>query len=139
MTAPVIINGSRTGTSNTLVLTKPIGVVEGDTMVAFTDGYRRYGLNPLGGDDEGNSRAMRARAAEKAGERGSEGALQRVAERLIAHFLPAFVFGNVAYEDSVYWVDLRLPQPPLRMARMPALAEPSQRFFKPPASISKPV
>lgn len=54
-----------------------------------------------------------------------------VAERLIAHFLPAFVFGNVAHEDSVYWVDLRLPQPPLRMARMPALAEPSQRFFKP--------
>ena len=55
-----------------------------DTLVAFTDGYRRYGLNPLGGDDEGNSRAMRARAAEKAGDRGSEGALQRVAERLIA-------------------------------------------------------
>jgi len=54
-----------------------------------------------------------------------------LAERLIAHFLPAFVFGPVAHEDSVYWVDLTLAQPPLRMARMPALAAASQRFFKP--------
>ncbi|MGE5470141.1 MAG: hypothetical protein ACM3X0_05025 [Bacteroidota bacterium] len=54
-----------------------------------------------------------------------------LAERLIAHFLPLFVFGSVAEDDSVYWVDLRLPQPPLRLARMPAQAAPSQRFFKP--------
>lgn len=54
-----------------------------------------------------------------------------LAERLIAHFLPSFVFGNTAQEDSVYWVDLNLPQPPLRLARMPAEAAPSQRFFKP--------
>jgi len=54
-----------------------------------------------------------------------------LAERLIAHFLPAFVFGPVAHEDSVYWVDLALAQPPLRLARMPALAAVSQRFFKP--------
>lgn len=57
-----------------------------------------------------------------------------LAERLIAHFLPAFVFGDVAQEDSVYWVDLKLAQPPLRLARMPALAAPSQRFFKPGAA-----
>lgn len=54
-----------------------------------------------------------------------------VAERLIVHFLPAFVFGSVVHEDSVYWVDLALPQPPRRLARMPAQAAPSQRFFKP--------
>lgn len=54
-----------------------------------------------------------------------------LAERLIAHFLPGFSFGNVAQEDSVYWVDLQLAQPPLRLARMPAQAAPSQRFFKP--------
>lgn len=54
-----------------------------------------------------------------------------LAERLIVHFLPSFVFGNIAQEDSVYWVDLHLAQPPLRLARMPARAEASQRFFKP--------
>ena len=57
-----------------------------------------------------------------------------LAERLIAHYLPAFIFGPTAHEDSVYWVDLSLPQPPLRMARMPVLAAPSQRFFKPGAA-----
>lgn len=54
-----------------------------------------------------------------------------VAERLIAHFLPAFVFSARAEPDSVYWLDLDLPQPPLRLARMPKEAAPSQRFFKP--------
>lgn len=54
-----------------------------------------------------------------------------VAERLIAHFLPSFVFGGEAQPDSVYWVDLQQPQAPLRLARMPAEARPSQRFFKP--------
>ena len=57
-----------------------------------------------------------------------------MAERLIAHYLPAFIFGPAVHEDSVYWVDLSLPQPPLRMARMPANAAPSQRFFKPGAA-----
>lgn len=52
-------------------------------------------------------------------------------EHLIAHFLPGFVFTRAAQEDSVYWVDLTLAQVPLRMARMPALASASQRFFKP--------
>lgn len=54
-----------------------------------------------------------------------------LAEKLIAHFLPAFSFGSVAHEDSVYWVDLSLAQPPMRLARMPAQAAASQRFFKP--------
>lgn len=57
-----------------------------------------------------------------------------LAERLIAHYLPAFIFGPAVHEDSVYWVDLSQPQPPLRMARMPAQAAPSQRFFKPGAA-----
>ena len=54
-----------------------------------------------------------------------------LAERLIAHFLPGFVFSAVAEHDCVYWVDLELSQPPLRLARMPDQAMPTQRFFKP--------
>lgn len=54
-----------------------------------------------------------------------------LAERLIEHFLGGFVFTAIAEHDCVYWVDLQLAQPPLRLARMPAAAVPSQRFFKP--------
>jgi hypothetical protein len=54
-----------------------------------------------------------------------------VAERLISHFLPGFVFTARAEIDSVYWLDLNLPQAPMRLARMPAAAAASQRFFKP--------
>lgn len=54
-----------------------------------------------------------------------------VAEALIGHFLPSFVFGNRALADSVYWSDLALAQPPLRLARMPAQAALTQRFLKP--------
>lgn len=54
-----------------------------------------------------------------------------LAEYLIAHFLSGFVFTVEAQIDSVYWVDLKLAQAPLRMARMPAQAEPTQRFLKP--------
>lgn len=57
-----------------------------------------------------------------------------VAERLIAHFLPGFVFTAKALIDSVYWVDLKLAQPPLRLARMPVQAETTQRFIKPGAA-----
>lgn len=57
-----------------------------------------------------------------------------LAERLIAHFLPGFVFAVTVEHDSVYWVDLELAQPPLRLARMPAQAQPTQRFFKPGAA-----
>lgn len=54
-----------------------------------------------------------------------------IAERLIAHFLSGFVFTRNALIDSVYWSDLELAQPPLRLARMPACATPTQRFIKP--------
>lgn len=54
-----------------------------------------------------------------------------LAERLIEHFLPSFVFTAEPQHDSVYWVDLKLAQAPLRLARMPAQALPSQRYFKP--------
>ena len=54
-----------------------------------------------------------------------------LAERLIVHFLPGFVFSAVAEIDSVYWVDLALAEPPRRLARRPAEPRPTQRFFKP--------
>lgn len=54
-----------------------------------------------------------------------------VAERLIAHFLPGFVYTEKVLEDSVYWSDLKLAQPPQRLARMPARAQATQRFIKP--------
>ena len=54
-----------------------------------------------------------------------------LAEKVIAHFLPGFVFTVGVQIDSVYWVDLTLAQPPLRLARMPAKAAPTQRFLKP--------
>lgn len=54
-----------------------------------------------------------------------------LAERLIAHFLGNFVFTTQAQPDSVYWSDLKLAQPPLRLARMPEQAAPTQRFMKP--------
>lgn len=52
-------------------------------------------------------------------------------QRLIEHFLPGFVFTAEPLHDSVYWVDLKLAQAPLRLARMPSRALPSQRYFKP--------
>jgi len=55
-------------------------------------------------------------------------------ERLIAHFASAFYFSPVAEHDCVYWVDLAQDVPPTRLARMPAQAEPTLRFFKPAAA-----
>ena len=54
-----------------------------------------------------------------------------LAERLIAHHLGSFSFSVEFQSDSVYWVDLLLPQQPQRLARMPAEARSTQRFFKP--------
>lgn len=54
-----------------------------------------------------------------------------LADHLIAHFIGGCVITREAEHDSVYWVDLALPKPPLRLARMPAEATASQRFFKP--------
>lgn len=53
-----------------------------------------------------------------------------IAERLIAHFVSAFVFSAKVAEDSVYWLDLQLAPPPLRLVKMPKAA-PTLRFFKP--------
>ena len=54
-----------------------------------------------------------------------------LAERLIEHYLPGFVFTAEPSHDCVYWVDLQLAQPPQRLARMPSEARPSQRFYRP--------
>lgn len=54
-----------------------------------------------------------------------------IAEHFIGHFLGSFVFTAHALPDSVYWVDLKQAQGPLRLARMPAQPEPTQRFMKP--------
>jgi len=54
-----------------------------------------------------------------------------LAERFIAHYLGLFDFPLHGEHDCVYWVDLALAQPPLRLARMPAEATPSLRFFRP--------
>lgn len=54
-----------------------------------------------------------------------------LAEHLIEHFLPHFSFTHEAERDSVYWIDLQQPEPPLRLAQMPKTLQPSQRFFKP--------
>lgn len=54
-----------------------------------------------------------------------------LAEKLIAHFLPHFIFGPEGRPDSVYWVDLAKAQPPMRLARMPKEISPGLRFFQP--------
>lgn len=54
-----------------------------------------------------------------------------LAERFIAHYLMAFDFPQHGEHDCVYWVDLALAQPPLRLARMPVEATPTLRFFRP--------
>lgn len=54
-----------------------------------------------------------------------------LAEKLIAHFLPGFIFGPEATPDSVYWVDLAKASPPMRLARLPQEISRSLRFFRP--------
>jgi hypothetical protein len=51
-----------------------------------------------------------------------------IAERLIFHFLPHFVFTAEARPDNVYWVDAAKPLPPTRLAKLPEIA-PTLRFF----------
>ncbi len=57
-----------------------------------------------------------------------------LAERLIAHFLPAFVFSADSRLDSVYWVDAASGNPPARLARQPQEVSVSQRYFSPGAA-----
>ncbi|MFZ2267467.1 MAG: hypothetical protein WAV95_07785 [Azonexus sp.] len=94
-------------------------------------GAKRLALGPALGVSSAEQEYLKALAFVAASMDSLLPAEIELAERLIAHFLPAFVFGPVAHEDSVYWVDLTLAQAPLRLARMPALAAVSQRFFKP--------
>jgi len=54
-----------------------------------------------------------------------------LADRLIAHFLPEFVFSRDCLPDSVYWVDAAGGAAPMRMARHPGDLTPSLRFFSP--------
>ncbi|MBS1199095.1 MAG: hypothetical protein H6R18_2880 [Proteobacteria bacterium] len=53
-----------------------------------------------------------------------------LAERLIAHFLPGFVFSASSTEESVYWVNPAKPEPPVRLVRIPTSA-PFLRFLHP--------
>ncbi|KAB2937295.1 MAG: hypothetical protein F9K21_06645 [Rhodocyclaceae bacterium] len=59
-----------------------------------------------------------------------------IAERLIAHFLPHFVFTAEARPDNVYWVDADKPAPPRRLAVQPQIA-PSLRFFSTGAALAR--
>lgn len=52
-----------------------------------------------------------------------------LADKLIAHFLPGFVFSTECVSGSVYWVDASAGSPPTRLARPPATLSPALRFF----------
>lgn len=54
-----------------------------------------------------------------------------LADRVIAHFLPGFVFLSDCRPDSVYWVDAASGLPPARLARHPREVTPTLRFFSP--------
>jgi hypothetical protein len=54
-----------------------------------------------------------------------------LADRLIAHFLPGFVFSTECLPGSVYWVDAASGSPPARLARQPGQLLPTLRFFSP--------
>lgn len=52
-----------------------------------------------------------------------------LADRLIAHFQPSFVFSRSCLPDSVHWVDAAQGTPPTRLARRPEQMSASLRFF----------
>lgn len=54
-----------------------------------------------------------------------------LADRLIGHFLPGFVFVPECRPESVYWVDAASGSPPARLARHPREVTPTLRFFSP--------
>jgi hypothetical protein len=54
-----------------------------------------------------------------------------IADRLIAHFLPTFVFSQEPLPGNVYWIDAAGTQPPARLVGRPAKSSPSLRFFQP--------
>lgn len=52
-----------------------------------------------------------------------------LADRLLAHFLPGFVFASEPQSNSVYWVDAAKSARPMRMAKLPSAVTPTLRFF----------
>lgn len=54
-----------------------------------------------------------------------------LAERLIVHFLPGFVFGPERHPESICWVDLSQARPPQRLLRAPRELTPTLRYFRP--------
>jgi hypothetical protein len=57
-----------------------------------------------------------------------------LADRLIGHYLPSFIFSADCRPDSVYWVDAASGSPPARLARHPGQPTPTLRFFSPGAA-----
>lgn len=51
-----------------------------------------------------------------------------LADRLLSHFLPWFIFTKELRRDNMYWVDISKPLPPTRMAKVPEPSD-SLRFF----------
>ena len=60
-----------------------------------------------------------------------------LAECFVSHFLASFDFLDTAEHDCVYWLDLRVGQPPQRLAKMPEQLTPTQRFYRPGAGHGK--
>ena len=58
-----------------------------------------------------------------------------MADRLIAHFLPLFVFGGECSSASAYWVDAAGAAPPARRVPPPLGSSPGRRFFQPGAAL----
>ena len=54
-----------------------------------------------------------------------------IANRLIAHFLPAFVFSPERLPGNAYWIDAADAQPPARLVGRPPQPSPGLRFFQP--------
>ena len=54
-----------------------------------------------------------------------------LADRLISHFLPGFIFSPDCLHDSVYWIDAAGGSSPMRLARHPDKLVPTLRFFSP--------
>jgi hypothetical protein len=54
-----------------------------------------------------------------------------IADRLIAHFLPTFIFSRERLPGNAYWIDAAGAQPPARLVGRPVKPSPSLRFFQP--------
>lgn len=59
-----------------------------------------------------------------------------LADRLIGHFLPGFVFSPECRPDSVYWVDADSAAGPARLVRHPGVSRPGLRFFSPGTALA---